>query len=203
MKTYRSKAFPLLSLPQELRLAVYDQLFDRNSIDVDKINGKCELLEPPPLAQIAQIRNEVLEEYYKRITCVIQHCSTFRNVGLENGLEIIGGKISSIKHFRIQGTYFTMEIRLSTGPRSWGCSFNSSSGSTAHRRIGSRHCLLVEERRVGGPFDGVLQGLYALHGETLAGNSSHHLATMLERRKRHQLSSDDIIMFVQDLDVIS
>ena len=61
---------PLLALPPELRVKIYDHLFRPATLNLNPPIPSRSQLEPP-LAQISQLRDEVLPEYYKRITCMI------------------------------------------------------------------------------------------------------------------------------------
>ena len=63
----------LVTLPPELRLLIYDHLFSATAptpLHIDRHPQSRRKLEPA-IAQIPELRDEVLPEYYKRITCRI------------------------------------------------------------------------------------------------------------------------------------
>lgn len=141
-----NRSSPLLSLPAELRLLIYEHLFESPSLPLGFFHPVPvrEELEPP-LAQIPQLRHEVLAEFYMRLQLNIFKTPMRRNFNLELGIDMLGERnVRNIRHLFIFFTnHFAIEIELSGQPQRKKKLQQIAMIGPAHTCIGSRHVVAV------------------------------------------------------------
>ena len=101
----------LMLLPPELRSSIYNHLFDSTPIKPLHLNLPSLWRKDfgPPIAQVPEIRQEVLREYYKRVTCKICKRPNGRDAMLEDNLDLIGSSLCYIRHFEL---HYGLNVRV-------------------------------------------------------------------------------------------
>lgn len=204
----RPKSF--LLLPPELRILVYNHLFSpRPRPPFYQVEPPLLLLTAvaqrridlePALAQLPELCDEVLAEYYKHVECGVYLASPRRNLSLEACLDLIGdANAQCIRHLSIV-LWGSVKVHIQMSNQIWKHRFGKMANVRSWTASGRRHVLRVESLCPMCYSRCRVCCVAPCCGRSLTDRLSDRLERMLARDDRCFLTKDDIIMFVADID---